>query len=206
MPRNDFDFLLLFAEIFDYFGASPVSLTPAKLAIFIARYQWHRRFMTSPVSTTPVTCFAGVIDTGEAPEKSNISANIRKKIEIITRFVYWGQEKLFEEKNQRWKIWWHCPFKASNLSELQSCWGRIYVVSRWGMRRWWPWSLGVTWLPVDTELGMSHDPYHLRLGMVFPLQFLNRYDQVYAKLYSISTPSVVEIKCCPVGHGKTAVA
>jgi hypothetical protein len=57
--------------------------------------------MTSPVSTTPVTCFAGVIDTGEAPEKSNISANIRKKIEIITRFVYWGQEKLFEEKNQR---------------------------------------------------------------------------------------------------------
>jgi hypothetical protein len=33
-----------------------------------------------------------------------------KKIEIVTRLVYWGQEKLFEEKNQRWKIWWHCPF------------------------------------------------------------------------------------------------
>jgi hypothetical protein len=26
-----------------------------------------------------IVCFAGVIDTGEAPEKSNISANIRKK-------------------------------------------------------------------------------------------------------------------------------
>jgi hypothetical protein len=24
-----------------------------------------------------------------------------KKIEIVTRLVYWGQEKLFEEKNQR---------------------------------------------------------------------------------------------------------
>jgi hypothetical protein len=26
-----------------------------------------------------IVCFAGVIDTGEAPEKSNIFANIRKK-------------------------------------------------------------------------------------------------------------------------------
>jgi hypothetical protein len=28
MPRNDFDFFQLFTEIFDYFGASPVSTTP----------------------------------------------------------------------------------------------------------------------------------------------------------------------------------
>jgi hypothetical protein len=34
-----------------------------------------------------------------------------KKIEIVTRLAYWGQEKLFEEKKQRSKIWWHCPFK-----------------------------------------------------------------------------------------------
>jgi hypothetical protein len=27
-----------------------------------------------------IVCFAGVNDTGEAPEKSNISANIRKKL------------------------------------------------------------------------------------------------------------------------------
>jgi hypothetical protein len=45
-----------------------------------------------------IVCITGVIDTGDAPEKSNISANIRKKIEIVTRLVYWGQEKLFEEK------------------------------------------------------------------------------------------------------------
>jgi hypothetical protein len=47
-----------------------------------------------------IVCFAGVNDTGKALEKSNISANIRKKIEIVTRFVYWGQEKLFEEKTR----------------------------------------------------------------------------------------------------------
>jgi hypothetical protein len=52
-------------------------------------------------SYNKIVCFASVHDTGDAPEKSNKSANIRKKIEIVTRLVYWGQEKLFEEKNQR---------------------------------------------------------------------------------------------------------
>jgi hypothetical protein len=47
-----------------------------------------------------IVCIAGVIDTGDAPEKLNISANIRKKIEIFTRLVFWGQEKLFEEKTR----------------------------------------------------------------------------------------------------------
>ncbi len=45
--------------------ASPVSLTPAKLAIFTVRYQWHQWCTTSPVSMTLVTCFAGVIGTGK---------------------------------------------------------------------------------------------------------------------------------------------
>ncbi len=45
--------------------ATPVSLTPAKLAVVTVRYQWHRWCMTSPVSMTPVTCFTGVIDTGK---------------------------------------------------------------------------------------------------------------------------------------------
>jgi hypothetical protein len=77
MSRNDFNFFLLFAEIFNYFGASPVSTTPVN--------------NSSPVSTTPVSdtftvlesftsvnntgkklltgvqhAFAGVNDTGEA--------------------------------------------------------------------------------------------------------------------------------------------
>jgi hypothetical protein len=39
-PSNDFNFFRIFAEIFDYFGASPVSTTPAMHAL--------------PVSLTPV--------------------------------------------------------------------------------------------------------------------------------------------------------
>jgi hypothetical protein len=53
-----------------------------------------------------------VVDTGVALEKANISASTYlKKIEIVCRLAYWDQEKLFEEKNQRRKILWHCPFK-----------------------------------------------------------------------------------------------
>jgi hypothetical protein len=34
-------------------------------------------------SYNKIVCFAGVNDTGEAPEKSNISANIRKKLKSL---------------------------------------------------------------------------------------------------------------------------
>ncbi len=52
---NDFDFFRIFAEIFDYYGASPVSTTPVMHAL--------------PVSLTPAkTCIAGVIDTGEVDD------------------------------------------------------------------------------------------------------------------------------------------
>jgi hypothetical protein len=34
-PSNDFDFFLIFADIFDFSGASPVSLTPAKQTILL---------------------------------------------------------------------------------------------------------------------------------------------------------------------------
>ncbi len=34
-PSNDFDFFRIFAKIFDFSGASPVSLTPAKQAILL---------------------------------------------------------------------------------------------------------------------------------------------------------------------------
>ncbi len=91
MSRNDFEFFLIFVEKFEKFGASPVSMTPAKQALPVSLTP-VRNF--SPVSTTPVsdaltvlesftgvndtaekfltgvndtgkTCFAGVIDTGE---------------------------------------------------------------------------------------------------------------------------------------------
>jgi hypothetical protein len=34
-PRNDFDFFRMFAEIFDFSGASPVPMIPAKLMILL---------------------------------------------------------------------------------------------------------------------------------------------------------------------------
>jgi hypothetical protein len=48
-PSNDFDFFRIFAEIFNYFGASPVSTTPAMHAL--------------PVSLTPVNNFLPVSRT-----------------------------------------------------------------------------------------------------------------------------------------------
>ncbi len=69
MPRNDFDFFLLFAEIFDYFGASPVSTTPAMHALPVSLTPMNN---ASPVSTTPVSdtftvleSFTGINDTGK---------------------------------------------------------------------------------------------------------------------------------------------
>ncbi len=51
-PSNDFDFFRIFAEIFDYYGASPVSTTPVMHAL--------------PVSMTLAKhVFAGVNDTGD---------------------------------------------------------------------------------------------------------------------------------------------
>ena len=69
MPRNDFNFFRLFAGIFDYFGASPVSTTPAMHALPVSLTPVNK---SSPVSTTPVSdtftvleSFTGVNDTGK---------------------------------------------------------------------------------------------------------------------------------------------
>ncbi len=68
-PRNDFDFFRLFAEIFDYLGASPVSMTPAKHALLVSLTPVSN---SSPVPTTPVSdtftvleSFTSVNDTGK---------------------------------------------------------------------------------------------------------------------------------------------
>jgi hypothetical protein len=58
-PSNDFDFFRIFAEIFDYFGASPVSTTPVSdtftvLENFTGVNDTGKKFLT------------GVIDTGKA--------------------------------------------------------------------------------------------------------------------------------------------
>ncbi len=68
-PSNDFDFFQIFAEIFDYFGASPVSTTPAMHALPVSLTLVNNSF---PVSTTPVSDtftvlegFTGINDTGK---------------------------------------------------------------------------------------------------------------------------------------------
>jgi hypothetical protein len=95
--------------------ALPVSMTPV------------RNFL--PVSLTPVklsktvkVSLTGVVDTGKKlftgandtemhalPVSLNRRSTViieylreySKKIKIVIRLIYWGQEKLFEEKNQR---------------------------------------------------------------------------------------------------------
>ncbi len=89
------------------------------------RCHWHRQSMHSPVSLTPakhafkvrknhptiIKSFSSPVSmTSAMHRKVEYLREYSKKIEIVTRLVYWGQEKLFEEKNQWWKIWWHCPF------------------------------------------------------------------------------------------------
>ncbi len=68
-PSNDLDFFRIFVEIFDYFGALPVSLTPAMHALPVSLTPVNN-FL--PVSTTPVSdtftvleSFTGVNDTGK---------------------------------------------------------------------------------------------------------------------------------------------
>ncbi len=51
MTRNDFDFFHIFEDLFDYFGTSPVSLTPVKQALPVSLRPVRN---SSPVSTTPV--------------------------------------------------------------------------------------------------------------------------------------------------------
>jgi hypothetical protein len=69
-PSNNFDFFRIFAEIFDYFGASPVSTTSAMHALPASLTPVNN---SSPVTTTPVSdtftvlkSFTGVNDTGNA--------------------------------------------------------------------------------------------------------------------------------------------
>ncbi len=79
-PSNAFNFFLIFPEIFDYFGASPVSTTPVSdtftvLESFTGVNDTGKKFLTGVIDTgeacnSPVSMtlakhvFAGVNDTG----------------------------------------------------------------------------------------------------------------------------------------------
>jgi hypothetical protein len=71
-PRNDFDFLKIFAEIFDFSGASPVSLTPVKLSktvkVPLTGVVNTGEELLTGVNDTGNACFAGVVDADEASQ------------------------------------------------------------------------------------------------------------------------------------------
>jgi hypothetical protein len=84
MPRNDFDFFRLFEDIFDYFGASPASMTLAKHALPVSLTLVSN---SSLVSMTPVSdtftvleSFTGVNDTGEAPLSSDFALSMTEPV------------------------------------------------------------------------------------------------------------------------------
>ncbi len=103
------------------------------------RCRWHRQCTSRTFGSSPLHLkeqsvkkqaisryYFSIASIQSSKESSNYNKNIclgkveylreyLKKIEIVTRLVYWGQEKLYEEKNQRWKIWWHCPFKLEKF-------------------------------------------------------------------------------------------
>jgi hypothetical protein len=67
-PRNYFNFFRIFAEIFDYFGASLVSTTPVSdtfsvLESFTSVNDTGKKFLTGVIDTGKA---CGVNDTGEA--------------------------------------------------------------------------------------------------------------------------------------------
>jgi hypothetical protein len=68
-PSNDFDFFRIFAKIFDYFGASPVSTTPAMHALKVSLTLVNNSLLVSPTPVsdtfTVLESFTGVNDTGK---------------------------------------------------------------------------------------------------------------------------------------------
>jgi hypothetical protein len=56
----------------------------------------------------------------------NISANIRKNWNRY-KVCLLGPGEVVWEKNQRWKIWWHCPFKHTTPNIFQFSWTLIVL-------------------------------------------------------------------------------
>jgi hypothetical protein len=70
MPRNNFDFFRLFAEILDYFDASPVSLTRVNNSSPVSTILVSDIFTDldsfTGVNDTSKKLLTGVVDTGKA--------------------------------------------------------------------------------------------------------------------------------------------
>jgi hypothetical protein len=112
------------------FGSSPTPLeeqSVKKQEQAINRYYFSIVSIQSSKESSnynKIVCFAGVVDTGKAPEKSNISANIKKKSKSLLVMSNGTRRSCLKKKNQRWKILWHCPFKLYLFKVL----GVIYAL------------------------------------------------------------------------------
>jgi hypothetical protein len=62
-----------------------------------------------------IVCFAGVSDTGEAPEKSNISANIRKKSKSSLGLHTGARRSCLKKKNRGQKSGDTVPLKYTQV-------------------------------------------------------------------------------------------
>jgi hypothetical protein len=80
-----------------------VSLTPVKLSktvkVSLTGVVDTGKELFTGINDTGEACIAGVVDW-QSTEIIECLREYLKKIEIITRLVYWGQEKLFEEKTR----------------------------------------------------------------------------------------------------------
>jgi hypothetical protein len=61
----------------------------------------------------------GVFFAGYSVKDTNNSVNIKKKIKTVSGHAYWGQEKLFDEKNRRQKSHDAVPL---NLLSVNNYW------------------------------------------------------------------------------------
>jgi hypothetical protein len=87
-------------------GSSPMPLK--EQSVKKTRYQCRYYFSIASIQSSKessnynkIVCLASVNDTGEAPEKSNISANIRKKSKSLLGLSTRARRSCLKKKNQR---------------------------------------------------------------------------------------------------------
>ncbi len=80
--------------------------------------------MTCDLCLEKLTCFPKILSDSpvDALPGSQLRIQITRRIfriiwnvKIVNLHAYWDQEKLYDEKNRKRKISWHCPFKTSLL-------------------------------------------------------------------------------------------
>jgi hypothetical protein len=92
----------------------PLKEQPVKKQAISKYYFSIASIKSSKVSSNynKIVCFAGVNDTGKAPEKSNISANIRKKSKSSLGLATGARRSCLKKKNRGEKSGGTVPLTA----------------------------------------------------------------------------------------------